>query len=197
MWIGHPLIFALKLTERIRKWVNLCEIANSRVRFAYTCIKAKLENLGCKTNMIGSKMEAKEIRYLVGLGEEKVRHIFINLLTVPLILYLIYKFLAIWHQKLLNLLKVFQNQWDCLWQAFKSGRCCPAHFPKYNCSSATDFCCCHISKLPLAGFQKLLLQLRDICNPIGAKDLNLPVLKSFQQIQKLLVLNGEELINLV
>jgi hypothetical protein len=52
---------------------------------------------------------------------------------------------------------------------------------------------CKISKLtrlPLAGFQKLSVQLRDICNPIGAKYLNSPILKSFQQIQKLPVLSG-------
>jgi hypothetical protein len=52
---------------------------------------------------------------------------------------------------------------------------------------------CRISKLarlPLAGFQKLSVQLQDICNPIGAKDLNSPVLKSFQQIQELLALNS-------
>jgi hypothetical protein len=45
-------------------------------------------------------------------------------------------------------------------------------------------------KLALAGFQKLLAQLREICYPIGAKDLNLPVLKSFSQIQKVFALNG-------
>jgi hypothetical protein len=39
-------------------------------------------------------------------------------------------------------------------------------------------------------FQKLSAQLRDICCPIGAKDLNSPVLKRFQQIQKLLALNS-------
>jgi hypothetical protein len=52
---------------------------------------------------------------------------------------------------------------------------------------------CRISKLlrlSLAGFQKLSVQLGDICDTIGAKDLNSPVLKSFRQIQKLLALNG-------
>jgi hypothetical protein len=38
-----------------------------------------------------------------------------------------------------------------------------------------------LSKLALAGFQK---------QPIGAKDLNSPVLKSFLLIQKLFALNG-------
>jgi hypothetical protein len=59
---------------------------------------------------------------------------------------------------------------------------------------------CRISKpvrLPLAGFQKLSMQLRDICRPIGAKNLNSPVLKSFQQIQNLLALDSRELINSV
>jgi hypothetical protein len=52
---------------------------------------------------------------------------------------------------------------------------------------------CRISKpvkLPLAGFQKLSAQLWDICYSIGAKDLNSPVLKRFQKIQKLLALNA-------
>jgi hypothetical protein len=37
-----------------------------------------------------------------------------------------------------------------------------------------------IGKLALAGFQKLSAQLQGICYPKGAKDLNLPVLKSFR-----------------
>jgi hypothetical protein len=49
-------------------------------------------------------------------------------------------------------------------------------------------------EMALAGFQKLLAQLRDICYPIGAKDLNSTVLESFSQIQKVLALNGKELI---
>jgi hypothetical protein len=40
-------------------------------------------------------------------------------------------------QKLLNLLKAFQNQRDCHWPAFKSGVRCAACFLKDNCSSAT------------------------------------------------------------
>jgi hypothetical protein len=46
------------------------------------------------------------------------------------------------------------------------------------------------SKLALAGFQKLLAQLREICYRIGAKDLNSPVFKSFSQIPKFFALNG-------
>jgi hypothetical protein len=49
--------------------------------------------------------------------------------------------------------------------------------------------------MALAGFQKLSAQLREICYPIGAKDLNSPVLKSFLQIQKVLALNAKEFIN--
>jgi hypothetical protein len=41
----------------------------------------------------------------------------------------------------------------------------------------------------LASFQKLSEQFQEICYLIGAKDLNLSVLKSFQEIQKLLALN--------
>jgi hypothetical protein len=52
-----------------------------------------------------------------------------------------------------------------------------------------------IGKLALAGFQKLSAQLREICYPIGAKDLNSPVFKSVSQIQKLLALNGKQNIN--
>jgi hypothetical protein len=67
-------------------------------------------------------------------------------------------------------LAAFQNQrW--LWPAFKTG------------------------KMALAGFQKLSAQLREICYPTEAKDLNLPVLKSFLQIQKDFALNGKEFIN--
>jgi hypothetical protein len=47
-------------------------------------------------------------------------------------------------------------------------------------------------EVALAGFQKLSAQLREICYPIGAKDLNSPVLKSFSQIQKVFALIGEE-----
>jgi hypothetical protein len=95
------------------------------------------------------------------------------------------------HQKLLNLLKAFQNWQDCHWQAFKSGERCACPLLKENCSSATYFC--RISKsarLSLSAFHKLLVQLRDISHPIGAKDVNSPILKSCQQIQKLLALNS-------
>jgi hypothetical protein len=47
-----------------------------------------------------------------------------------------------------------------------------------------------ISELALDGFKKLSAQLREICYPIGANGLNLPVLKYFSQIQKLFMLNG-------
>jgi hypothetical protein len=51
------------------------------------------------------------------------------------------------------------------------------------------------SKMALAGFQKLSAQLREICCPIGAMDLNSPVLKSFSQIQKVFAPNCKEFIN--
>jgi hypothetical protein len=43
---------------------------------------------------------------------------------------------------------------------------------------------------PLAGFQKLTMQLREIFYPIGAKDWTSLVLKSFLKIQKFLALNS-------
>jgi predicted component of type VI protein secretion system len=84
-------------------------------------------------------------------------------------------------EKLLTLRKACENRQDGLWPAFKIGGLALAAFK--------------ISKLALAGFQKLSAQVREICYPIGAKDLNLPNLKSFSQIQKLFVLNSKEFIN--
>jgi hypothetical protein len=40
-----------------------------------------------------------------------------------------------------------------------------------------------ISEMALAGFQKLSAQLQEICYPIGAKDLNLPLLKAFRKFK--------------
>jgi hypothetical protein len=57
------------------------------------------------------------------------------------------------------------EEFPALWPAFKTG------------------------ELALAGFQKLSAQLREICYPIGAKYLNLPVLKNFSQIQKVFAIN--------
>jgi hypothetical protein len=73
----------------------------------------------------------------------------------------------------LNSQKAFENRVDRLWPAFKIG------------------------ELALAGFHKLSAQLREICYPVGAKDLNSPILKSFSQIQKVFALNGKEFINLI
>jgi hypothetical protein len=50
-------------------------------------------------------------------------------------------------------------------------------------------------EMALAGFQKLSAQLREVCYPIGAKDLNSPFLRRFSQILKVFVLNGKEFIN--
>jgi hypothetical protein len=90
----------------------------------------------------------------------------------------------------LNLRKAFANRQDRLLPAFKIGELALANFQNQRVSSGC------LSKLAswlwpafktggmaLAGFQKFLAQLREICYPIGAKDLNSPVLKSFSQIQ--------------
>jgi hypothetical protein len=92
----------------------------------------------------------------------------------------------------LNLLKTFQNRRDSHWPAFKSGGRYAASFSK--AIYLPDF---KTGEIAHAGFQKLSAQLQDICCPIVAKDLNSPVLKSSQQIQKFLVLNSSELINSV
>jgi hypothetical protein len=76
----------------------------------------------------------------------------------------------------LNLRKAFENWGDRLWPAFKSANWL--------------WLALKICELALAGFQKLSAQLREICCPIGAKDLNWLILKSFLQIQKLFELNG-------
>jgi hypothetical protein len=53
-----------------------------------------------------------------------------------------------------------------------------------------------LTRLVLAGFQMLLVQLREICCPIGAKKLNLPVFKRLlAKIEKLSVLLSYELLN--
>jgi hypothetical protein len=63
-------------------------------------------------------------------------------------------------------------------------------FQKKRIKMKTYFLVSKPARLKFAGFQKLLVQLREICNPIGAKDLNLPILKSFQQVHKILALNS-------
>jgi hypothetical protein len=97
----------------------------------------------------------------------------------------------------LNLRKAFENRQDRLLPAFKIGELALAGFQNWQVSSG----CLSKSaswlwptfktgELALAGFQKLSAQLREISYPIGAKDLNSPVLKSFSQIQKVFALNG-------
>jgi hypothetical protein len=86
----------------------------------------------------------------------------------------------------LNLRKAFENQRDRLWPAFKIGEWFWLTF-KIGELALAGF---QIGKLALAGFQNLSTQLQEICYPIGAKDLNSPVLKSFLQFQKLFALNG-------
>jgi hypothetical protein len=46
------------------------------------------------------------------------------------------------------------------------------------------------AKLALAGFQSSWRSYEKSVNPIGEKDLNSPVLKSFLQFQKLFTLKG-------
>jgi hypothetical protein len=81
----------------------------------------------------------------------------------------------------LNLRKAFENQQDGLLLTFKIGELALAGFQNRQNGSGR--------------FQKLSAQLREICYPMGAKDLNSPVIKSFLQIQKVFALNGEEFIN--
>jgi hypothetical protein len=100
-------------------------------------------------------------------------------------------------EKLLNLQKAFEYQVYGLWTAFKIGQLALAGFQNRRVgsgwllkSASWLWPAFKIGKLALAGFQKLSAQLREICYPIGTKDLNLPVLKSFPQSQKLFELNG-------
>jgi hypothetical protein len=104
----------------------------------------------------------------------------------------------------LNLQKAFENWQVRLLPAFKIGQLALAGFQNRRVGSG---CLSKLAswlwpafktgKMALAGFQKLSAQLREICNPTGAKDLNSPVLKSFSQIQKVLAINGKEFINSV
>jgi hypothetical protein len=97
----------------------------------------------------------------------------------------------------LNLRKAFENRKDRLLLAFKIGELALASFQNRQIgsgclskSASWLWPAFKTGELALAGFQKLSAQLREICYPIGAKDLNLPVLKSFSQIQKVFALNG-------
>jgi hypothetical protein len=102
----------------------------------------------------------------------------------------------------LNLRKAFENRQDRLLPAFKIGELALAGFQNRRVGSG---CLSKVAswlwpafktgKIALASFQQLSVQLREICYPIGAKDLNSPVLKSFSQIQKVFALNGKEFIN--
>jgi hypothetical protein len=102
----------------------------------------------------------------------------------------------------LNLRKAFENQQDRLLPAFKIGELALAGFKNRQVgsgclskSASWLWPAFKTGEMALAGFQKLLPQQREICYPIGAKDLNLPVLKSYSQIQKVFALNGKEFIN--
>jgi hypothetical protein len=98
--------------------------------------------------------------------------------------------------------KAFENRVDRLWPAFKFGELALAGFQNQQVDSgwlsklaSWLWMAFKIGKLTLAGIQKLSAQLREICYPIGAKEFNVPVLKSFLQIQKLFAVNGKALIN--
>jgi hypothetical protein len=95
-----------------------------------------------------------------------------------------------------------KNRQDRLLPAFKIGELALAGFQNrlvgFGCLSKSAswlWPAFKTGETALTGFQKLSAQLQEICYPIGAKDLNLPVLKSFSQIQKVFALNGKEFIN--
>jgi hypothetical protein len=101
----------------------------------------------------------------------------------------------------LNLRKAFENQQDWLLPAFTIGQLALASFQNWRVgsgclskSASWLWPAFKTGEIALAGFQKLSAQLREICYPIGAKDLNSPVFKSFSQIQKVFALNGKEFI---
>jgi hypothetical protein len=98
----------------------------------------------------------------------------------------------------LNLQKLLKTGKKRLWPAFKIGEFALASFQNRQVGSgwllksvSWFWPALKIGKLALAGFKKLSAQLREICYPIGAKDFNLPVLKSLSQIQKLFGLTAK------
>jgi hypothetical protein len=104
----------------------------------------------------------------------------------------------------LNLQKAFENRQDRLLPTCKIGELALASFQNqrvgFGCLSKSAswlWPAFKSGEMALAGFQTLSAQLREICYPIGAKDLNSPVLKSFSQIQKVFALNSKEFINLI
>jgi hypothetical protein len=95
--------------------------------------------------------------------------------------------------------KAFENRVDRLWLTFKIGELALASFQNrrvgsgWLLKSASWFWpAFKIGKLALAGFQKLSAQLRVICYPIGAKDLNLPVLKRFDKFKSFSCYTGKQ-----
>ncbi len=102
-------------------------------------------------------------------------------LTVPLILYWIIKLKTgeIGSGRLSK-----SASW--LWPAFKIRELAMASFQNRRVgsgwlskSASWLWLVFKIGELALTGFQKLLAQLWEICYPLGAKDMNSPVLKSF------------------
>jgi hypothetical protein len=97
----------------------------------------------------------------------------------------------------LNLPKAFENWQDRLLPAFKIGELALAGFQNQRVgsgwlskSASWLWLAFKIGELALACFQKLSAPLREIYYPIGAKDVNSSVLKSFSQIKKFFALNG-------
>jgi hypothetical protein len=82
----------------------------------------------------------------------------------------------------LNLPKAFENWQDRLLPALKIGELALAGFQNRRVGSGCRsksaswlWLAFKTGKMALAGFQKLSAQLREICYPIGTKDLNSPV----------------------
>jgi hypothetical protein len=89
--------------------------------------------------------------------------------------------------------KAFENRRDRPWRAFKIGELALAGFQNWRVgsgrlskSASWLWLAFKIGELALAGFQKLSAQLREICYPIGAKDLNSPLLKAFFKFKSFL-----------
>jgi hypothetical protein len=93
--------------------------------------------------------------------------------------------LAVYRQKLLNLLKAFQNWQDCHWQAFKSGGRCAACFYNENCSSATYLPDFKTGKIAYCRFSKTFGAARRHLSSNRSKGFEISSFESFQQTQKL------------
>ncbi len=125
----------------------------------------------------------------VGLSLKMVRQILIVFLTLPLLLNLIYKFLAAKHQKLLHLQNYFE---DCEWVHFSLLNFIPssllvATFPKFSHNSVEKR---QAAALRPAAFLKSSVQIQEVYQPIGGGELQISVIKRVFYIQNALVLSG-------